>query len=316
MNELRLKSILSLFDGISCLRIALERLGIHFENYYASEIEPNCIKLSKENYDDVIHIGDVYEITESNEYQGIEPNELDLLVGGSPCQGFSLLGNQLNFDDPRSKLFFDFVDILNHYKPKFFLLENVLMSRKQWTDIINEYMGVEGVLINSKLVSAQERKRLYWANWDISQPSDKNIGLGDILTSNHDWSASYIAGRKINPLTQKREDSNPDIPYTQALHVKDNGDDKAYCLTTVQKDSIISNKPPKSRIPNAFVDLEMGVDWRYFTLLECERLQTLPEGYTKAVSDNQGFKMIGNGWTVDVIVHIFECLKADHAKSI
>jgi DNA (cytosine-5)-methyltransferase 3A len=307
---MKIRNVLSLFDGMACGRLALERAKIEFEKYYASEIDNYCITVAKDNFDDIVHLGDVQN------WREWEIDEIDLIIGGSPCQGFANQGKHLNFDDPRSKLFFDFVDILNHYKPKFFLLENVLMSRKQWTDIINEYMGVEGVLINSKLVSAQERKRLYWANWDISQPSDKNIGLGDILTSNHDWSASYIAGRKINPLTQKREDSNPDIPYTQALHVKDNGDDKAYCLTTVQKDSIISNKPPKSRIPNAFVDLEMGVDWRYFTLLECERLQTLPEGYTKAVSDNQGFKMIGNGWTVDVIVHIFECLKADHAKSI
>jgi DNA (cytosine-5)-methyltransferase 1 len=307
---MKIRNVLSLFDGMACGRLALEKAKIEFEKYYASEIDKRCITVAKDNFDDIFHLGDVQN------WREWELDEIDLIIGGSPCQGFANQGKHLNFDDPRSKLFFDFVDILNHYKPKFFLLENVLMSRKQWTDIINEYMGVEGVLINSKSVSAQERKRLYWANWDISQPPEKNIGLGDILTSNHDWNASYIAGRKINPLTQKREDHNPDIPYTQALHVKDNGDEKAYCLTTVQKDSIISNKPPKSRIPNAFVDLEMGVDWRYFTPLECERLQTLPEGYTKAVSDNQRFKMIGNGWTVDVIVHIFECLKANHAKNI
>lgn len=306
---MKIKNVLSLFDGMACGRLALEKAKIEFEKYYASEIDKRCITVAKDNFDDIVHLGDVQN------WRDWELDEIDLIIGGSPCQGFANQGKHLNFDDPRSKLFFDFVDILNHYKPKFFLLENVLMSRKQWTDIINEYMGVEGVLINSKSVSAQERKRLYWANWDISQPPEKNIGLGDILTSNQDWNASYIAGRKINPLTQKREDHNPDIPYTQALHVKDNGDEKAYCLTTVQKDSIISNKPPKSRIPNAFVDLEMGVDWRYFTPLECERLQTLPEGYTKAVSDNQRFKMIGNGWTVDVITHIFECLKANHAKA-
>ena len=183
------------------------------------------------------------------------------------------------------------------------------MSRKQWIEIINEKMGVEGVLINSKLVSAHERKRLYWTNWDISQPEDTNIVLSDILESEKDWNASYIAGRKINPLTQKREDRNPDIPYTQALHVKKNGDNKAYCLTTVQKDSIISNKPPKSRIPNAFKDLEKGTDWRYFTPIEYERLQNLPEGYTDCVSNNQRHKMIGNGWNVNTIVHILECMK-------
>ena len=304
-----LRNVLSLFDGMACGRLALERANIDFEKYYASEIDKNCITVAKDNFDDIIHLGDV------KNWREWELNDIDLIIGGSPCQGFANQGKHLNFDDPRSKLFFDFVDILNHYKPKFFLLENVLMSRKQWTEIINEYMGVEGVLINSKSVSAQERKRLYWANWDVSQPSDKNIVLGDILTSDHDWNAALIGGRKINPLTQKRDDSNPDVPYTQTLQVKNNGEKKAYCLTTVQKDSMISNKPPKSRITNAFVDLKRGVDWRYFTPIECERLQTLPDGYTKAVSDNQRFKMIGNGWTVDVIVHILECLKSEYAKS-
>ena len=298
-----IRNVLSLFDGISCGRIALERANIEFEKYYASEIDKYCIEVSKNNYDDIIHLGDI------KDWRSWNIENIDLIIGGSPCQGFANQGNHLNFQHPKSKLFFDFIDILNHFKPKYFLLENVLMSRKEWTQIIDDYMGVEGVLINPKLVSAQERKRIYWANWDISMPEDKKIILSDILEKDNDWKASYIAGRKINPLTQKREDNNPDIPYTQALHVKDNGDDKSYCLTTVQKDSIISNKPPKSRIPNAFEDLTMGVDWRYFSAIECERLQTLPDNYTSCVSDNQRFKMIGNAWNVDTIVHIMKCLE-------
>lgn len=292
-------NVLSLFDGIACAKVALERAGIPVGKYYASEIDKHCIKVAQSNHADIIHLGDV------ENWREWDLADIDLILGGSPCQGFANQGKHLNFDDPRSKLFFDFVDIIKHYKPKYFLLENVLMSRKAWTKVIDDNMGVEGVLINSKLVSAQERKRMYWANWELSQPKDRGVSLSDVLEKDKTWTASYITGRKINPLTGKREDDNPDVPYTQSLHVKD-GEDKAYCLTTVQKDSMISNKPPKARIANAFVDLEQGTDWRYFTAVEAERLQTLPDGYTASVSDNQRFKMLGNGWNVDTIVHILE----------
>ena len=306
---MKIRNALSLFDGMACGRLALERAGINFDEYYASEIDKYAIAVAQDNFPDIHQLGDVKDWKSWN-LEGI-----DLIIGGYPCQGFANQGTHLNFDDPRSKLFFEFVDILNHYKPKFFMLENVLMSRKQWTEIINSYMGVEPVMINSKLVSAQERKRLYWANWELTTPEDRGIDLSSILDSNHDWKAGYIAGRKINPLTGKREDHNPDVPYTQSLQVKGNGDNKAYCLTTVRKDSVISNLPPKSRTPNAFTDLVQGVDWRHLTIEECEKLQNVPIGYTKSAPMSQRFKMLGNGWNVNTIEHIFRNLKESVKQS-
>ena len=133
---MKIKNVLSLFDGMACGRLALEKAKIEFGKYYASEIDKRCITVAKDNFDDIVHLGDVQN------WREWELDDIDLIIGGSPCQGFANQGKRLNFDDPRSKLFFDFVDILNHYKPKFFLLENVLMSRKQWIEIINQYIGV------------------------------------------------------------------------------------------------------------------------------------------------------------------------------
>ena len=151
---MRVRNVLSLFDGISCGRVALERAGIEYENYYASEIDKFPIKVAQDNFPDTIQLGDV------KGWREWDLAEIDLIIGGSPCQGFSFAGKQLNFDDPRSKLFFDFVDILTHYQPKYFILENVVM-KKEFEAVITEYMGVEPILINSSLVSAQKRKRLY-----------------------------------------------------------------------------------------------------------------------------------------------------------
>lgn len=179
--------VLSLFDGISCGKVAFERAGIKIDKYYASEIDPYAIKVSKKNHPDIIHLGDV---TKWREWD-IPWEKIDILIGGSPCQGFSVAGKKLNFDDPRSKLFFEYVDILNHIKklnPNVkFLLENVKM-KKEWQDIISSYLGVEPIEINSALVSAQQRKRLYWTNIEgVSQPEDKGILLKDILESGIGW---------------------------------------------------------------------------------------------------------------------------------
>ena len=298
---MKLRNVLSLFDGMACGRIALERANIDFDNYYASEIDKHCIAVAKDNFSDIKHLGDV------NNWREWDIQEIDLIMGGSPCQGFANQGKRLNFDDSRSKLFFTFVEILNHFQPKYFILENVIMNKKEWTAIINEYMGIEPVRINSNLVSAQNRPRYYWTNFEISQPADKKIVLSDILERDNDWRPTSIVGRKINPKTMKREDSNPDVPYTQCLQVKKDKS-KAGCLTTVQKDSCIS-KLEAGRYFDCFNNYTQGVDWRYFTPIEYERLQTLPDGYTKAVSDNQRFKMMGNGWTVDVITHILNEMK-------
>lgn len=162
-------NVLSIFDGMSCGRIALERAGIKVDNYYASEIDKYAIQIAKKNYPDIIHIGDVTKV-KANDLP-----KIDLLIGGSPCQGFSFAGKQLNFEDERSKLFFEFVRLLEECKPKYFLLENVKM-KKEYQDIISSYLGVEPIKINSSLVSAQNRERLYWTNIpNIRQPEDKGI---------------------------------------------------------------------------------------------------------------------------------------------
>ena len=168
-------NVLSLFDGISCGQLALERTGLVVDKYFASEIDKYAIQITQKHFPDTIQLGDVTKWKEWN------LPKIDLLIGGSPCQGFSHAGAGLNFDDPRSKLFFDFVDILHHYKPQWFLLENVKM-KKEWADIITGYLGVEPIEINSALVSAQNRKRLYWTNiQNVKQPEDKGILLKDIL---------------------------------------------------------------------------------------------------------------------------------------
>ena len=177
--------VLSLFDGISCGMVALERAGIPVEKYYASEIDKYAMQVSSKNYPDIIQIGNVTEVKyyKGNllSEKGYIKTDIDLLIGGSPCQGFSFAGKQLNFDDPRSKLFFEFVRILREVKPKYFLLENVKM-KKEYQDVISEYLGVEPIEINSALVSAQSRKRLYWTNIpNVTQPEDKGIMLKDIV---------------------------------------------------------------------------------------------------------------------------------------
>ena len=173
-------NVLSLFDGISAGQVALERAGINVTNYYASEIDKYAIKVTMANYPDTIQLGDV---TKWREWD-IDWSSIDLLIGGSPCQGFSFAGKQLAFDDPRSALFFVYVDILNHIKsvnPNVkFMLENVKM-KKEYLAVISEQLGVEPVFINSALVSAQNRQRYYWANWEFGQPEDKGIVLADIL---------------------------------------------------------------------------------------------------------------------------------------
>ena len=178
-------NVLSLFDGISCGQQALERLGVEVGKYYASEIDKYAISITQKNYPDTIQLGDVAKWHEWD----IDWGKIDLIIGGSPCQGFSMAGKQLAFDDPRSALFFVFVDIRNHIQ-KFnpdvkFLLENVRM-KKEHLAVITEYMGVEPVMINSALVSAQNRVRFYWANWEITQPEDRGILLKDILETGVD----------------------------------------------------------------------------------------------------------------------------------
>jgi len=297
-------NVLSLFDGMSCGQIALEKCGIKVNNYFASEIDKHAIKVTQHNYPQTKQIGSVVDIKEND-----LPN-IDLLYGGSPCQGFSFSGKQLNFEDPRSKLFFEFVRLVKETKPTYWMLENVKMKR-EYQDVISEYLGVEPIEINSSLVSAQNRVRLYWANFDITQPQDKNIGLSDILEDTEMIFPSAIRGRRLNKATilgrrlddrGKRQDYNKEIPITQCLEVRATNRNKSNCLTTVAKDNVLTTMDI-GRHPNAFKD---KLPFRYYTPIEYCRLQTVPENYFDGVaSENQMRKMIGNGWTVDVIVDIF-----------
>ena len=295
-----IRNVLSCFDGMSCGRLALDRAGISYEHYYSSEIDKACIKVAQANYPSTIQLGDI------TNWKSWDLQDIDLIIGGSPCQGFSSIGKGLNFSDPRSKLFFDFVEVIKHHRPKYFLLENVKM-KQEWIDTITDIIGVEPILINANLVSAQNRPRLYWCNWEVIQPKDTGIKLSSILETNQDWNAAHIVGRRIDPATNTRKDYDKSVPYVQTLQVK-KCSDKMGCLTTVSKDSLISCLP-HGRYIDAYNSLTKDIDWRDLTPVECERLQTLPDNYTGAVSDSARKKMCGNGWNVNTIVHIFNSME-------
>ena len=273
-------NVLSLFDGMSCGQIALNRVGINYENYYASEIDKDAIKVTQHNFPNTIQLGDVTKIKSS------DLPKIDLLIGGSPCQGFSSAGKQLNFDDPRSKLFFEFVRLKNELNPKYFLLENVVM-KKEWQDIITEHLGVSPILINSSLVSAQNRKRLYWTNIpNVDQPEDKNLYIKDILQSNLNDSF-FIKNRNITGANAVKK-----------LKASKRGlNEKFRCLTAGGQGGTNAGATT--------ILLENG-DLRIPTPEECELAQTVPLNYTNVVSKTQRYRMLGNGWTVDVISHIFK----------
>jgi DNA (cytosine-5)-methyltransferase 3A len=275
-------NILSLFDGISCGRVALERAGVKVDNYFASEIDEFAIKMSRFNHDDVQQIGNVLNIDESALPQ------IDLIMGGSPCQGFSFAGKGLAFDDPRSRLFFEFVDLIDRCKPKYFLLENVRM-KKEFLDIITEYLEVEPILINSSLVSAQNRQRYYWTNIpNVGPPEDTcSDMLQDILEPRP--SRKYLAGQQLRDNYQGGNQLNPNYK-SQANRIHEI-DKKA---PTIMAGS--------HGYANGYINQDGDI--RKLTPIECERLQTLPDNYTDGVSDTQRYKGLGNGWTVDVVAHI------------
>jgi site-specific DNA-cytosine methylase len=265
-------NVLSLFDGMSCGRIALGRAGIPVTNYYASEIDKYAIEVAKKNWPSTVHLGDVRDVMWPETFEG---QRIDLLLGGSPCQGFSFAGKQLNFDDPRSKLFFEYVRILKEAKPRWFLLENVRMKQES-QDIISDMLGVRPVAINSSLVSAQNRYRLYWTNIPFDIPADKGLVLQDILEH------GYVDRDKSHCL---------DANYFKG------GNPKQYF--------------EKHRRQLAFNDDSFCGLYRKLLPIECERLQTVPDNYTQGVSNTQRYRMLGNGWTVDVIAHILRGIGGD-----
>ena len=284
-------NILSLFDGMSCGQIALNRVGIEYDNYYASEIDKFPIKVTQSNYPETIQIGDITQV------KGNQLPKIYLMMGGSPCQGFSGAGKGLNFEDPRSKLFFEFVRLLKETNPTYFLLENVNM-KQEWQDIISDFLGVKPIFINSRLVSAQDRKRVYWTNIPVvGLPEDKNIKFSDV--AGKDSFCAQMRGRRINPIKLTRDDYNQDLEMRQYIECRI--DEKANTLTTLPKSNVVV----KERVPRKYI---RDIDYRYLTPNEYEALQTVPKDYTKYVSDSQRRKMLGNGWTVDVIAFIFSFL--------
>lgn len=308
-------NVLSLFDGMSCGRIALDRVGLTYDRYYASEVDRTALTISHLQYPDTIQLGDV----KGWRSWDIDWSSIGLLIGGSPCQGFSYSGKSLAFDDPRSVLFFEYVDILNHIRsvnPDIkFMLENVNM-KQEYMDVITSHVGVNPEFINSSLLSAQSRQRQYWCNWDMSAPSDLGIMLSDVLEDGLDGCGlgGRIVGRRLKA-NGKRSDYDKSLTLRQYLEVRTDG--KQNCLTTVYKDSVIPYEPYEGRAPIAFnggrgkngdYSVDRGV-CRMMTPLECERLQTVPEGYTAGVINSHRYKMLGNGWTVDVIAHILEGIR-------
>lgn len=306
--------VLSLFDGICCGHLALERAGIKIDSYNAYEIEKNAIKATQSNFPDVIQGGDVTK-EDFTKYKG----KVDIIIFGSPCQGFSSSGKQLNFNDPRSKLFFEAVRAIKECQPKYFLMENVVM-KKEWQDIISSYLGVEPIEINSSLVSAQNRRRLYWTNIpNVTLPEDKNIALEDILEDIEFPNPAAIRGRRLNKATivgrrldknGHRKDTDKTIPITQCLEVRATNTDKSNCLTTVDKDNVLTPLPI-GRHPDAFKN---NLPFRYYTTKEMCRLQTVPDDFLNMIPDSAARKALGNGWTVDVIAHIFSFLPDEYKK--
>jgi len=285
---MKIRNVLSLFDGMSCGQIALNRAGIEYDSYFASEIDKHAIKVAQKNYQKTIQLGDVTKI------KGSDLPQIDLLIGGSPCQGFSFAGKGLNFEDPRSKLFFEFVRLKNETQPKYWLLENVKM-KKEHEQVITESLGVEPILINSALLTAHNRPRLYWTNIpNIEQPKDLGITLAKIRDLQIE-KYEYIPEEK----TINREYKTNYLQYD--INGKGHGsqDQRAYYLDN-KHGCLDTGASGKAKI------LETDGRVRKITRNEAERLQGVPDNYTDCVSQAQAFKMLGNGWTVDVVAHIMK----------
>jgi len=285
--DIELDNVLSLFDGMSCGQLALDTLGVKVNNYFASEIDTYAIEIAKKNYPDTKHIGSVLDV------KGIDLPKIDLLIGGSPCQSFSNAGDGSGMDG-KSKLFWEFVRVLKETKPTYFLLENVKM-KKEWEKIITDTLGVQPIAINSRLLTAQNRPRLYWTNIpNIVQPIDRGVVLRDILQDEVE-EKFYLSDKAIDYMSRLRNGKPRWEYHTNPL------DGKSACLTA-----------------NMFKGVPYGVikeKMRRLTPVECERLQSVPDNYTEGVSNSQRFKMLGNGWTINVIAHILNEMRHAPVKT-
>ena len=305
--------ILSLFDGLSGAYLALQRAGINISKYYSSEIDKYAIAVSRYNFPDIIRFGDVKNIVE-------KIDDIDLLIGGSPCQDLSVAKkNREGLQGKRSGLFWEYVRVLKLFKPKYFLLENVASMKKSDRDIITETLGIEPIMINSALVSAQQRKRLYWTNIpNVALPEDKHIYLKDILETGYtEKEKSYCITATYNNAVLKDYFLNGkrQLIFNKPVRVgyigKGGQGDRIY---SVEGKSICLSANGGGR--GAKTGLYQIKDYiRKLMPIECERLQTIPDNFTKHgifdkevknISDTQRYKMLGNGFTVDVIAHILK----------
>ena len=298
-------NVLSLFDGISCGRIALERAGIKVDNYFASEIDKYAIQVAKHNYPNIQHIGDVTQV------KGSDLPQIDLLIGGSPCQSFSFAGKMKGMStkdeqkilslehyldlkekgfefEGQSYLFWDYIRLLKETKSKYFLLENVIM-KKEWEDVITEALGVKPIEITSAKFVPQARRRLYWTNIpNVIQPIQAEYDVLDFIDGD-----GFPTSCGIDRVFKRKQIFNT--------------------LTATYWKGIRGSGRPTVSIREGFLDDDREAH-RMLTPTECERLQTVPIGYTDCVAKTNRYKMLGNGWTVDVIAYIFKGLKDVHKR--
>lgn len=290
--------VLSLFDGISCGMVALERAGIPVERYVAYEIEESAIKISKKNYPQIEQCGDV-TTADFTQYQGF-----DLLIGGSPCQDLSNYkydrGDVKGLEGGKSNLFYHFVRALKECKPRYFLLENVASMESKWAYVISEELGVQPIMINSALVCGAERKRLYWTNIPMAaEPEDKGIVLNDIVFPSDKVPPKYWYDK---PFTYNGDEKKVQC----TLHITGHRNMKEVYNLNGKCNTLLCDGDGGNRQKKIYQDGKC----RKLMPIEYERLQTLPDNYTDCVSDSRRYTAIGNGWTVDVIAHIFTGLKA------
>lgn len=317
-------NVLSLFDGISCGRLALDRAGIEVGQYFASEIDKHAITVSQKNWPDIVQLGDVTKIKVE------DLPRIDLILAGFPCQSHSTAGKQGGFKDPRGQLFFDSLRVLREIQEKNpsvkFLFENVKM-KKESADLISKELGVEAIIINSSLLSAQNRVRMYWSNIpDLCQPEEAGIKLQSVIESGYvDREKAYCIDAnyfKGGNLTQYFDKSRRQLVFQNkdqlSKYAQERIDERKGEKTGVAynwyNDRIINDKSPALTSNPGCWSAAGGVvvlesPYRKLSVEECEVLQNLPKGYTSGISDTQRYKCIGNGWTVDVIAHLFKGLK-------
>lgn len=291
--------VLPLFDGISCGMVALERAGIPVERYVAYEIEPNAIKISKKNYPQIEHCGDV-TTADFTQYKGF-----DLLIGGSPCQSLSIVQSKTRQHlDGKSKLFFEFVRAKEEMQPKYFLFENVASMNEESKQVISECLGCNPIFIDSGDFSAQERPRYYWTNIPVLLDYKKSKAvLRDVLENA--VHSKYFYDYPLSKINFEKQVCATMVHNNHEMHRRVfNPDFKCHTLTAVCGGNQQKKVAILERITGGY---KLRV--RKLTPLEYERLQTLPDYYTAGVSDGARYKAIGNGWTVDVIAHIFTQLK-------